>query len=133
MCHNIPRPSLLPPDSSYYIFKEGIDPAWEHPQNRGGGRIYISLKTSAMRQQGEILYFDLLLLIIGNQLSSADHINGTIYAKDKEKIEIWVSKEAKESEMRQSIISILNEILTLKSAVFRLKDEDVTYKPHPNK
>ena len=130
MCHNIPRPSLLPGKACYYIFKEQIQPAWEDEHNVGGGKIIITLSSPAMRANGETLYFDLLLLIIGNQLPSADHVCGTIYQKAKDCIEIWADKQAKTREMQDSIISILNEILTLKSQVFKLEKKDVAYRPH---
>ncbi|KAH7822139.1 Translation initiation factor 4E [Monocercomonoides exilis] len=130
VCHHIPKPSILPAKTVYYIFKEGIKPAWEYGDNVGGGKIIISLKTSLMKAAGEKMYFDLLLLIIGNQLSSADDVCGMIFKRHKDEIEIWIKKTANNRAMKASIIAILNEILTLKSELFRLSESDVTYRPH---
>ena len=79
---------------------------------------------------GESLYFDLLLLIIGNQLPTSDRVCGTVYQFSKDTIELWISKDAKVEEMQHSIVSILNEILTLKAAKFRLEPSNVVYQPH---
>eukprot|EP00727_Mastigamoeba_balamuthi_P007100 m51a1_g301 putative eukaryotic translation initiation factor 4e (215) ;mRNA; f:374233-375313 len=38
MWNNVPKPSTLSPGSDYYIFKAGVRPVWEDPQNKGGGR-----------------------------------------------------------------------------------------------
>ncbi|KAH7817581.1 putative translation initiation factor 4E [Monocercomonoides exilis] len=130
VCHHIPKPSILPMKFVYYVFKEGIKPAWEYGENVGGGKIIISLKTQTMKAAGERMYFDLLLLIIGNQLSSADDVCGMIFMKHRDQIDIWIKKTANNLAMKTSIIAILNEILTLKSEVFRLTENDVSYKPH---
>lgn len=36
--HNIVSPSQLPGKANYYLFKNGIIPAWEDPQNKNGGK-----------------------------------------------------------------------------------------------
>ena len=35
--NNIKAPSQLQPSATYYLFKENIDPKWEHPKNAQGG------------------------------------------------------------------------------------------------
>ena len=131
MCHNIPRPTLLPSKACYYVFKKNIKPEWEDPENAGGGRVILSLNSPAMKSMGETLYFDLLLLIIGNQLPTADRVCGCTYQFSKDLIELWIHKAADENQMMDSIVSILNEILTLKGATFKLSLKEVSYKAHP--
>lgn len=36
--NNIVPPSQLPTKANYYLFKDGIAPAWEDPQNKNGGK-----------------------------------------------------------------------------------------------
>lgn len=36
--NNIAKPSTLPVKSDYHLFRYGIKPEWEDPQNRGGGK-----------------------------------------------------------------------------------------------
>jgi len=47
--NNIAKPSTLPVKSDYHLFRYGIKPEWEDPQNRGGGK---SVDT-ASAQRGE--------------------------------------------------------------------------------
>ncbi len=35
--NNIKAPSQLQPSATYYLFKDNIDPKWEHPKNAQGG------------------------------------------------------------------------------------------------
>jgi translation initiation factor 4E len=36
--NNIVPPSQLPAKANYYLFKDGIAPAWEDPMNKDGGK-----------------------------------------------------------------------------------------------
>lgn len=42
--NHIKPPSMLPPGSDYYLFKEHIAPMWEAEHNRGGGRWLIKVQ-----------------------------------------------------------------------------------------
>jgi translation initiation factor 4E len=41
--NNVVPPSQLPGKANYYLFKDGIMPAWEDPQNKNGGKWAIQL------------------------------------------------------------------------------------------
>jgi hypothetical protein len=41
--NNIVVPSLIAPNSNYYLFKEGIKPAWEDSANAKGGKWSVQL------------------------------------------------------------------------------------------
>lgn len=41
--NNIVVPSLIAPNSNYYLFKEGIKPAWEDDANSKGGKWSVQL------------------------------------------------------------------------------------------
>lgn len=47
--NNIIPPSALPPKANYYLFKEGIKPAWEDPANSDGGKWSIQLPRDKSR------------------------------------------------------------------------------------
>ena len=36
--NNIQKPSVIPPAANYHMFKFGIKPMWEEPQNKVGGK-----------------------------------------------------------------------------------------------
>lgn len=41
--NNIVPPSLIHPNSNYYLFKQGVKPAWEDPANSKGGKWSVQL------------------------------------------------------------------------------------------
>ena len=47
--NNILPPSTLPQKANYYLFKEGIKPAWEDPRNANGGKWSIRLPRDKSR------------------------------------------------------------------------------------
>lgn len=47
--NNIIPPSELPQKANYYLFKEGIKPAWEDPANANGGKWSIQLPRDRTR------------------------------------------------------------------------------------
>lgn len=56
--------------SDYYLFKDGIKPMWEDPQNVRGGRwVYCVDKHSRSTKLDE-LWLELMMAIIGEQFES---------------------------------------------------------------
>ena len=50
MYNNILPPDQIPNGSNYHIFKEGIKPMWEDPQNKDGGKWLLSLNKSRRQE-----------------------------------------------------------------------------------
>lgn len=54
--NNIVPPSNLPQSANYYLFKEGIQPAWEDPANGNGGKWSVQLPREKHRNQIDKLW-----------------------------------------------------------------------------
>ncbi|KAG0708926.1 eukaryotic translation initiation factor 4E class I [Suillus ampliporus] len=73
--HIVP-PSQLPQKANYYLFKEGIIPAWEDEANRLGGKWSIQLPKEKNRSQVDKMWLYTMLAAIGEtfdpQLTSGE-------------------------------------------------------------
>jgi hypothetical protein len=81
----------------------------------------------------EIIFFDLLLLIIGNQLTQFDCICGITFAKTKDLIEIWYSRTAPVEEIKLAIICNINDALSARSLETRIGNDLLTSAQHGKK
>lgn len=70
MYNNIVPPSTLPQSANYYLFKEGIQPAWEDPANGNGGKWSLQLPREKHRSQIDKLWLYTMLSAIGEMLES---------------------------------------------------------------
>ncbi|KAG2752370.1 cap binding protein [Suillus brevipes Sb2] len=62
--HIVP-PSQLPQKANYYLFKEGIIPAWEDEANKNGGKWSIQLPKEKNRSQVDKMWLYTMLAAIG--------------------------------------------------------------------
>jgi translation initiation factor 4E len=87
------KPSGLEANANYHIFKNGIKPMWEDPQNHKGGKWILLLKGNQKEKLNE--YWETIALsIIGEMLEpeeNADEICGAVMSKRKtgDRIAIW--------------------------------------------
>ncbi|EKM61187.1 uncharacterized protein PHACADRAFT_247635 [Phanerochaete carnosa HHB-10118-sp] len=63
--NNIVLPSLLPQKANYYLFKEGIIPAWEDEANKNGGKWSIQLPKDKNRGHIDKMWLYTMLAAIG--------------------------------------------------------------------
>ncbi|WFD29865.1 eukaryotic translation initiation factor 4E [Malassezia sp. CBS 17886] len=68
--NNIVPPSNLPQSANYYLFKEGIQPAWEDPANGNGGKWSVQLPREKHRGQIDKLWLYTMLAAIGETLET---------------------------------------------------------------
>ncbi|KAA6400697.1 MAG: hypothetical protein EZS28_003778 [Streblomastix strix] len=128
MCHNIPRPQKIPARSSYYMFKEGVKPAWEDKENVGGGRFQIIQKQTLInRDHFEFVFFDLLILLVCDQLPSTDLITGVQFNNNKQAIEIWVKKGINQELLRKAIEDDINALLAARGIDGKLTSQAIPY------
>lgn len=93
------RPSRLKENDNIYMFKAGIHPSWEAPENKGGGCLKVKLKKQRSNRQWE----DILLATISPDNKLIDNING-LRLKIKEKgdeVEIWLPEIREEGRLGQ--------------------------------
>ncbi|GBE77883.1 eukaryotic translation initiation factor 4E class I [Sparassis latifolia] len=65
MYNNIVPPSHLPQKANYYLFKEGIIPAWEDEANKNGGKWSIQLPREKNRSRVDEMWLYTMLAAIG--------------------------------------------------------------------
>ncbi|KAG8930418.1 eukaryotic translation initiation factor 4E [Tulasnella sp. 419] len=63
--NNIIPPSQLPQKANYYLFKEGIIPAWEDEANKWGGKWSIQLPRDKNRERIDKMWLYTMLAAIG--------------------------------------------------------------------
>lgn len=63
--NNIVPPSQLPQKANYYLFKEGIIPAWEDEANKNGGKWSIQLPKDKNRPNVDRMWLYTMLAAIG--------------------------------------------------------------------
>ncbi|CAO1615333.1 unnamed protein product [Sympodiomycopsis kandeliae] len=68
--NNIVPPSELPQKANYYLFKEGIKPAWEDTANANGGKWSIQLPRDKSRASIDKLWLYTMLSAIGETLDA---------------------------------------------------------------
>lgn len=68
--NNIVPPSTLPQSANYYLFKDGIQPAWEDPANGNGGKWSVQLPREKHRNQIDKLWLYTMLAAIGEMLET---------------------------------------------------------------
>eukprot|EP00291_Cryptomonas_curvata_P014564 CAMPEP_0172155008 /NCGR_PEP_ID=MMETSP1050-20130122/2377_1 /TAXON_ID=233186 /ORGANISM="Cryptomonas curvata, Strain CCAP979/52" /LENGTH=146 /DNA_ID=CAMNT_0012823839 /DNA_START=224 /DNA_END=661 /DNA_ORIENTATION=- len=85
---NIMETKNFPDASTLYLFKEGIRPMWEDPQNIHGGKLQSVLPKSVSHQ----VWSDLVLSAIGEQLDSEDQVCGIVLSTRPRgnAISVWV-------------------------------------------
>jgi len=63
--NNIIPPSQLPPKANYYLFKDGIIPAWEDEANKNGGKWSIQLPKDKNKSNVDKMWLHTMLAAIG--------------------------------------------------------------------
>ncbi|CAH1644569.1 unnamed protein product [Spodoptera littoralis] len=88
--HHMKVPSELKLGQDYMIFKKGIQPMWEDPHNKKGGRWLIMLDRMTSAHMDSI-WADTVLILIGATLEHTDDICGVVVnVRDKNKISVWM-------------------------------------------
>lgn len=90
--NNIKKPSEINPGANYHLFKYGIKPMWEEPENRNGGKWTFSQK--ATKQRGadlDKLWLNMMMALVGEQFSSPADISGAVVSirKAADRISLW--------------------------------------------
>lgn len=73
--------------TEYHLFKEGITPVWEDPQNKAGGKWMIRLKKGIASRYWE----DIILAIIGEQFDVGSEVCGAVLSvrNNEDIVSIW--------------------------------------------
>lgn len=71
--NNIVPPSQLPAKANYYLFKDGIAPAWEDPMNKDGGKWEIQVA----REKSKSVIDKMWLYTVSFRLNFGNNIRRT--------------------------------------------------------
>eukprot|EP01111_Echinosteliopsis_oligospora_P012941 TRINITY_DN4519_c0_g1_i1.p1 TRINITY_DN4519_c0_g1~~TRINITY_DN4519_c0_g1_i1.p1 ORF type:complete len:254 (+),score=74.16 TRINITY_DN4519_c0_g1_i1:470-1231(+) len=92
--------SALASGANYHLFKDGVAPKWEDPQNERGGCWVISLKGKKSSLDQTWLYA--ILSLIGETTDAPDEVCGIVVSLRKagDRIQLWTKDASNESAVK---------------------------------
>jgi translation initiation factor 4E len=98
--NNVLPPSQISVGSNYSIFREGMEPAWEHASNIEGGKFVLTLSKKDSKTKLDEYWLYTALAVLGEMIdASGDQVNGAVVSvrKNQDRIALWL-KESKPPE-----------------------------------
>lgn len=113
------EPSRLPPQNTYNLFKYGIEPKWEDPQNEAGGEWRVTVPSSYKTQLDEY-WVNTLLTVIGEGFGpdESDDIAGIVLniKRGNDRVAIW-TKTALNQQLQESIAHRWRETTSIRPKI----------------
>ncbi|GAV70619.1 IF4E domain-containing protein [Cephalotus follicularis] len=90
------RPSKLPINYDFHLFKTGIEPKWEDPENANGGKWSVTCNRKASL---DTMWLDTLMALIGEQFDETDEICGVVASVRQrlDKLSLWTKNASNEA------------------------------------
>eukprot|EP01133_Synstelium_polycarpum_P014806 gene14806-17505_t len=106
--NNLPQVSTIRQGSSFHLFKDDIEPKWEHEQNKKGGKWSVQLKDLS---QCDNHWLQTVMACVGETFDSSDEVCGLVFNSRKggHKLTIWTKHG---SEKATKDVGYVNLILT---------------------
>lgn len=126
--HHLQIPTKLQAGCDYNLFKSGIQPMWEDPLNKDGGKWQVQFPHSQTALLDN-LWLETLLMLIGENLGEfSEYINGAVVQirPKGNKLSIWISNVND----RRTLFSIGD---AFKERLLLPKHTSFSYLPHENK
>eukprot|EP00667_Euglena_gracilis_P014059 EG_transcript_14547 len=117
-------PTSIPDKSYLHVFKEGIAPLWEDPQNVNGGHFKLTTNTAESSLR---MWQTIVLNLIGGLFPMENCVNGAsivVHGVGNNLIKVWLSSADKDTVARTK--SFLVDILDPQDYV----NDKVTFVPH---
>mmetsp|Transcript_15732 Transcript_15732/g.29756 ORF Transcript_15732/g.29756 Transcript_15732/m.29756 type:complete len:247 (-) Transcript_15732:253-993(-) len=96
--NNLQPVSQLQVGSNYSIFREGIEPAWEHPENIEGGKFVLTLnKKDNKTGKLDEYWLYTVLAVLGEMIDkTGDEVCGAVVSvrKSQDRIALWLKKSS---------------------------------------
>ncbi|KAK5583612.1 hypothetical protein RB653_005210 [Dictyostelium firmibasis] len=111
--HKLQRPSKMQADTTYHLFKSGISPTWEDPENIKGGKWVINFqKSTRFIFNVDLIWEDIVLGVVGETIDIDRDICGVVLSKrdQAERIAIWNKDCSNEKNIEQLKLNIMNTI-----------------------
>jgi translation initiation factor 4E len=98
--NNVKPASNLALNSNYHLFKEGVQPMWEDPVNRNGGKFILTIpKKDSKSGRCDEWWLYTVLAVIGETLDlNGDEVCGAVVSirKSQDRIALWLKSSDKE-------------------------------------
>lgn len=117
--NNIIHASDLHISSTYALFRKGIEPKWEDPQNQNGGRWihYCNNIINDEKKKIEEKWINTMLACIGEDFPQSENVKGCIFnvKKNQMRISLWINCELEKKSIKmigsrfKSILELTNE------------------------
>jgi len=123
--NNIKGAEDLKIGSNYHLFKKGIAPKWEDPENSRGGKWVIMVKSSQRGTKLNSLWLNSVLAVIGSSLDDCDEICGVVVSirKQSDKISFW-TKNGHKTDVCKRIGQGLKQLLGIEESIgYQLHDD----------
>lgn len=92
--NNLKPTDMVASNSNYSLFRQGIEPSWEDPANRDGGKFVLALPKKEVRggKLDEWWLFTVLAMIGENMDDTGDQVNGAVISlrKNQDRIALWI-------------------------------------------
>ena len=96
--NNMVPASQIQVGSNYSIFREGIEPAWEHPANIEGGKFVLTLnKKDSKTGKLDEYWLYTVLAVLGEMIDkTGDEVCGAVVSvrKSQDRIALWIKKSS---------------------------------------
>ncbi|XAR48934.1 hypothetical protein NMG60_11031927 [Bertholletia excelsa] len=109
------KPSRLPVNADFHLFKTGIEPKWEDPECANGGKWTV---TSGRKADLENMWLETLMALIGERFDEADQICGVVASvrQRHDKLALWTKTAANEA-AQMSIGKKWKEIIDVSDSI----------------
>jgi len=127
--NNLKVPSTLQTGSDYHLFKDDIEPEWEHPSHTGGGSWTFRTLSKDPAQQIDYIWFQVLLALIGNTFEHGNKVTGIVVSARKGgmRIAIWMGDIEPKSPENDTIGKQFKKFVSLQN------NRKITYTPFDKK
>ena len=97
--NNVKPASQLPLNSNYHIFREGVEPMWEDPENKNGGKFVLTIpKKDSQSGRCDEWWLYTVLSVIGETLDvGGNEVCGAVVSirKSQDRIALWLKSSNK--------------------------------------
>eukprot|EP00276_Gloeochaete_wittrockiana_P016839 CAMPEP_0184353008 /NCGR_PEP_ID=MMETSP1089-20130417/73445_1 /TAXON_ID=38269 ORGANISM="Gloeochaete wittrockiana, Strain SAG46.84" /NCGR_SAMPLE_ID=MMETSP1089 /ASSEMBLY_ACC=CAM_ASM_000445 /LENGTH=208 /DNA_ID=CAMNT_0026688057 /DNA_START=28 /DNA_END=651 /DNA_ORIENTATION=- len=119
------RPSDLPPNSDYHVFREGIRPLWEDEENKYGGKWIVRIPKGV----ADLYWESILMALVGGEFQVGDELCGIVLSIRFNQDIICVWNRDANSKAKFLIRETIQRVLELKEAeVNEYKNHSISIK-----
>lgn len=94
MFNNIKPPSHLTSHANYSLFRVGVLPTWEDPENEDGGKFVLTIpKKESRAGKLDEYWLHTVLAVIGETMdATGDQVNGVVISirKSQDRLALWL-------------------------------------------